>query len=98
MRMTISNEIGAHAFILGVVGAKYHQEFPVLGTERRNALRGWSFRLRRPTVRGSMDRLEQSRGALVYMLAKYAHLVLFPVHPTTAARYRETFCTSGPRT
>src|SRR6478609_8325470 len=39
--------------------------------------------------------LEQARGALVYMLAKYAHLVLFPVHPTTAARYRETFCTSG---
>ena len=29
------------------------------------------------------------------MLAKYPHLVLFPVHPTTAARYRETFCTSG---
>jgi transposase len=39
--------------------------------------------------------LEQSRGALVYMLAKYAHLVLFPVHSTTAARYRETFCPSG---
>ena len=39
--------------------------------------------------------LEQSRGALVYMLAKYPHLVVFPVHPTTAARYRETFCPSG---
>jgi transposase len=39
--------------------------------------------------------LEQVRGALVYMLSKYAHLVLFPVHPTMAARYRETFCTSG---
>jgi len=39
--------------------------------------------------------LEQSRRALVYKLAKYAHLVLFPVHPTTAARYRETFCPSG---
>jgi transposase len=39
--------------------------------------------------------LEQRRGALVYMLTKYAHLVLFPVHPTTAARYRETFCSSG---
>lgn len=39
--------------------------------------------------------LEQSRGALVYMLTKYAHLVLFPVHPTMAARYREAFCTSG---
>ena len=39
--------------------------------------------------------LEQSRGALVYMLTKYEHLVLFPVHPTTAARYRETFSPSG---
>lgn len=39
--------------------------------------------------------LEQSRGALIYMLIKYAHLVLFPVHPTMAARYRETFCPSG---
>jgi len=39
--------------------------------------------------------LEQKRGALVYMLAKYAHLVIFPVHPKTAAQYRETFCPSG---
>jgi transposase len=29
------------------------------------------------------------------MLTKYPHLVLFPVHPTTAARYRETFSCSG---
>ena len=39
--------------------------------------------------------LEQSRGSLVYMLTKYPHLVLFPVHPKTAAQYRETFCPSG---
>src|SRR5215472_4733179 len=39
--------------------------------------------------------LEQSRGPLVYMLTKYPHLVVFPVHPTTAARYRETFVPSG---
>jgi hypothetical protein len=39
--------------------------------------------------------LEQSRGSLVYMLAKYAHLVLFPVPCTTVARYRSTFCPSG---
>jgi len=39
--------------------------------------------------------VEQSRGALVYMLIKYPHLVLFPVHPTTAAGYRETFAPSG---
>jgi transposase len=39
--------------------------------------------------------LEQSRGALVYMLTKYPHLVLFPVHPTMAANYRKTFSPSG---
>jgi transposase len=39
--------------------------------------------------------LEQSRGALVYILSKYAHLVLFPVHPTTASRYRKVFSPSG---
>lgn len=39
--------------------------------------------------------LEQSRGPLVYQLAKYPHLVLFPVHAATAAKYRETFCPSG---
>ena len=39
--------------------------------------------------------LEQTRGTLVYMRSKYPHLVLFPVHPTTAARYRETFAPSG---
>jgi hypothetical protein len=39
--------------------------------------------------------LEQTRGPLVYMLTKYPHLVLFLVHPTTAARYRETFAPSG---
>ena len=39
--------------------------------------------------------VEQSRGALVYMLTKYPQLVLFPVHPTTAAGYRQTFAPSG---
>jgi transposase len=39
--------------------------------------------------------LEQSRGALVYMLAKYEHLVLFPVPPAMSAAYRKTFRTSG---
>jgi len=39
--------------------------------------------------------LEQSRGALVYALLKYPHLVLFSVHPKTAADYRKTFAPSG---
>src|SRR5262245_17846332 len=39
--------------------------------------------------------LEQSRGPLVYMLMKYAHLVLYPVHPATSARYRSAWYPSG---
>ena len=39
--------------------------------------------------------LEQSRGPLVYMLMKYAHLVLYPVHPATSARYRAAWYPSG---
>jgi len=39
--------------------------------------------------------LEQSRGALAWQLAKYAHLVLYPVHPATISRYRAAFFPSG---
>ena len=39
--------------------------------------------------------LEQSRGSLIAMLGKYAHLVLFPVHPNTVQSYREAFYPSG---
>ena len=39
--------------------------------------------------------LEQSRGPLVYMLMKYAHLVLYPVQPATSARYRAAWYPSG---
>ena len=39
--------------------------------------------------------LEQSRGSLVFMLSKYAHLVLFPVNPATSAHYRKGFRPSG---
>lgn len=35
--------------------------------------------------------LEQRRGALQVMLGKYAQLYLYPVHPLTLARYRETW-------
>jgi len=39
--------------------------------------------------------LEQPRGAVVAVLSKYAHLVLFPVHPNTLAHYRRSFYPSG---
>ena len=41
--------------------------------------------------------LEQSRGPLIFALLKYDFLVLYPVNPTTLAKYREAFSPSrGP--
>jgi transposase len=42
--------------------------------------------------------LEQKRGAVVYMLGKYDHLVLFPVPPSMSASYRKAFYPSGAKT
>lgn len=39
--------------------------------------------------------LEQSRRPLVFMLNKYDHLVIFPVHPTILVNYRKSFRPSG---
>ncbi len=39
--------------------------------------------------------LEQSRGALVYALSQYGHLVLYPIPTTTSSRYRAAMCPSG---
>src|SRR5258708_46719 len=39
--------------------------------------------------------LEQARGSLGYMLLKFPQLVLFPVNPQMAARFREAFRPSG---
>jgi transposase len=35
--------------------------------------------------------LEQSRGPLIYALLKYDFFVLYPINPTTLARYRQAF-------
>jgi transposase len=39
--------------------------------------------------------LEQSRGALMFMLGKYEHLVMYPIHPNTLDHYRKSFYPSG---
>ena len=39
--------------------------------------------------------LEQKHGAVVYLLSKYSHLVLYPVPASMAASYRHTFFPSG---
>jgi transposase len=39
--------------------------------------------------------VEQKRGAVIYMLSKYDHLVLYPVPPAMSASYRRAFFPSG---
>ncbi len=39
--------------------------------------------------------LEQSRGALIHALMAYDFIVLYPLHPTTVAKFREAFKFSG---
>ena len=39
--------------------------------------------------------LEQSRGALLFALTKYEHLILYPIHPARLAHYRKSFRPSG---
>jgi hypothetical protein len=39
--------------------------------------------------------LEQSRGALLFTLSKYANLVLYPLHPRTTSCFRQAMYPSG---
>jgi transposase len=39
--------------------------------------------------------IEQSRGPLVHALAKYEHLILYPINPKQLARYREALFPAG---
>lgn len=39
--------------------------------------------------------VEQARGALVYALSKYEHLVLFPIHPNFSSGHRAALYSSG---
>jgi transposase len=83
-----------HAFRLQVVG----QSKIETGTleQKPEVLGPWLAKLRerwggRPIAVG----LEQSRGALIHALMAYDFLVLYPIHPTTVAKYREAFKSSG---
>ena len=39
--------------------------------------------------------LEQSRGALIHALLSYDFIVIYPLHPSTVAKFREAFKSSG---
>ena len=63
---------------------------------RPEAIEHWALSLReRFAGRPIAVCLEIAKGPLVHALQRYSFLVLFPVNPTTLAKYRETFCVSG---
>jgi transposase len=83
-----------HAFSLQAAGQKKKES----GTlEQKPELIGaWVAALReRFGGRRVAVALEQSRGALIHALLSYDFLVVYPIHPTTVARFREAFKFSG---
>jgi len=79
-----------HYWSLQVVGQKGLQRGTLDNTPE--AVEAWIAELRmRLGERPLAMALEQRRGALVVMLSKYAHVHLYPVHPTTLAKFREAW-------
>ena len=70
------------------------REFSVLA-HRPDAIEAWAGTLRQ-RFQGQPVAvcLELAKGPLVYALQKYDFLVLFPVNPTTLAKYRQAFTPS----
>jgi transposase len=70
-------------------------EFSVL-PHRPEAIAQWAEQLRQRFAGARIAVcLELAKGPLVYALQRYAFLILFPVNPTTLAKYRQTFHVSG---
>ncbi len=79
-----------------LVDATTGQKEPRVISHTPEALQEWATSLR---TRFNGEKiavcLEQSRGPLIFALLKYDFLVLYPINPTTLAKYREAFSPSG---
>lgn len=83
-----------HAWALRVPGGAKVEQGELTNTPE--AVEEWARKLaERFGGRPVAVALEQRRGAVIAMLTKYAHLVLYPIHPTTLAGYRKSFYPSG---
>jgi transposase len=83
-----------HAFSLQVAG----QDKKETGTleQKPEVIGPWVARLReRFGGRPVAVAVEQSRGALIHALLAYDFIILYPLHPTSVAKFREAFKSSG---
>lgn len=77
-----------------VDAATGNKEFSVI-KHSPQAIQEWAIALRkRFGGRKLAVAVEQSRGPLIFALLKYDFLALYPINPSTLARYREAFSTS----
>ena len=72
-----------HAWALGKAGSPQREQGEMEATPEAVAVWINELRARFPGQRMAVA-LEQKRGALLYLLRRYAELVLYPVHPATA--------------
>jgi len=83
-----------HAFCLQAAGQSKTESGAL--EQKPETLAAWVTKLReRFGGRTVAVAIEQSRGALIHALLEYDFFVLFPIHPTTVARFREAFKFSG---
>lgn len=83
-----------HAWALAAAGAEAVEAGEVEHTPE--AVEAWAVELARRFEGGTVAvAVEQSRGALLFMLTKYEHLVLYPVHPGMLFNYRKAMHPSG---
>jgi transposase len=83
-----------HAFSIQVAGQRKKET----GTleQKPEVIGPWVAKLReRFGGRRVAVGVEQSRGALIHALLSYDFVVLYPLHPSTVAKFREAFKSSG---
>lgn len=82
------------AFCLQAAGSPRRESGKV--SNRPEAIEQWATALhQRFSGRSIAVSIEQSRGRVVYQLAKFPHLVIFIVHPNMSANFRATLYPSG---
>ena len=76
--------VGSDDFNLSVISSK------------PEAINDWAMELlRRYPDKPIAVACELKKGPLIYALSKYKHMVLFPINPSTVAKYRKAFTPSG---
>jgi len=81
-----------HDVCMQVAGCE-QREFTCL-PHQVNDIEQWALSLRRRFGGPIAIALELAQGPIVYALQKYDFLVLFPINPSTLAKYREAFTPS----